>query len=154
MISSKPVETWEGEGGATLEQLRLGSVTDAIRVGSILIQQGAPLPKAALLRVDPYLSGWAAVTEDRAAFEKEAQEAGLTFFFMAGEIKARVYGFDREKSLRRAVSRLIAEVKNQNCNCIEITRITDNRFLRIPSVSVYAHARHVQKGFAFSGSRR
>ena len=78
----------------------------------------------------------------------------MTFFFMAGEIKARAYGFDREKSVRGAVSRLIAKVKTQNCNCIEITRITHNRFLSIPCVSVYAHARHVQKGFAFSGSRR
>ena len=70
---------------------------------------------------------------------------------MAGEIKATVFGFDREKALRAAFKRLIADVKSQHCNGIEITRVIDRSFCRVPYVSVSAHARHLQKGMRFSG---
>jgi hypothetical protein len=150
-------EVWEDEGGATLTapgiaaRPRLHSVADAIRPGSLLMAENAPLPAAVLLRADPYSSGWSVVTDGRAAFEKEVEKAGLTFFFMAGEIKATVFGFDRPKSLRRALSSLISNVRSQDCNAIEITRITDNSFLKVPYVTVYAHPRHLQKGLLFSG---
>jgi hypothetical protein len=58
-------------------------------------------------------------------FEEEMREAGWTFFFMAGEIKATVFGFDRRKTLRAALKRLIAGVKSQHCNSIEITRVDE-----------------------------
>jgi hypothetical protein len=152
-------EVWEDEGGAILTapgvaaRPRLHSVTDAIRAGSLLMAENAPLPAAVLLRADSYSHGWSAVTDQRAAFEKEVEKAGLTFFFMAGEIKATVFGFDRPKSLRRALSRLILYVQSQDCNGIEITRITDHSFLKVPYVTVYAHSRHLQKGLLFTGRR-
>ena len=68
---------------------------------------------------------------------------------MAGEIKATVFGFDRQKALRAALKRLIADVKSQHCNSIEITRVTGKSFLRVPYVSVSAHPRHLQKGMSF-----
>ena len=95
------------------------------------------------------MGGWAAVQSARSAFEKEVREAGWTFFFMAGEIKATVFGFDRQKTLRTALKRLIANVKSQNCNSIEITQVTGKSFLRLPYVSVSAHPRHLQKGLVF-----
>jgi hypothetical protein len=152
-------ETWEGEGGAIVAspaiaaRSRIHSVTDTIRAGSILFAEGAPLPAAIVLQADPSSSGWSAVTDERSAFVKEVEKAGLTFFFMAGEIKATVFGFDGPKSLRRALSRLIANVKLQDCNGIEITRITNKSFLKLPYLTVYAHPRHLQKGLIFSGRR-
>jgi len=95
------------------------------------------------------LGGWAAVQSARQAFEKEVREAGWTFFFMAGEIQATVFGFDRQKTLRTALKRLIANVKSQNCNSIEITQVTGKSFLKLPYVSVSAHPRHLQKGLVF-----
>ena len=71
---------------------------------------------------------------------------------MAGEIKATVFGFDKQKALRTALKRLIADVRSQHCNSIEITGVVDKSFLRMPCVSVSAHARHLQKGQLFSGS--
>ena len=68
---------------------------------------------------------------------------------MAGEIKATVFGFDRQKTLRAALKRLIANVKSQHCNSIEITRVTGKSFLKVPYVSVSAHPRHLQKGVLF-----
>jgi hypothetical protein len=72
---------------------------------------------------------------------------------MAGEIRSAVFGFDKQKTMRTALSRLIANVKSQNCNGIEITQVADKTFLGVPYVSVSAHARHLQKGLTFSGQQ-
>ena len=128
-------------------------MTDGITAGSILIEQGAHLPKSLLLQSESESNGWAAVKTARSTFEKELQEAGWTYFFMAGEIKTTVFGFDRQAALRAALQRLITRVKSQHCNSIEITRVTINSFLKVPYVSVSAHPRHLQKGLTFSGQR-
>src|SRR5437016_3615669 len=123
-------KAWQGEGGATPALLslaagsRLQCVTDAIGAGSILIAAGAHLPDSILRRLDTHSCGWSAVTGGRSAFEEQVEKAGLTFFFMAGEIQATVFDFDRQKALRGALRSLIANVKSQRCNSIEITRIT------------------------------
>jgi hypothetical protein len=70
---------------------------------------------------------------------------------MAGEIRSTVFGFDKQQNLRAALKRLIAKVKSQHCNSVEITRVASKSFLRIPYVSVSAHPRHLQKGLVFSG---
>src|SRR2546428_2208201 len=126
-------------------------MTDTITAGSILVEEGIHLPKSLLLQSEPDSNGWAAVKDARSAFEKTIQEAGWTFFFMAGEIKTTVFGFDKQRALRTALQRLIADVKSQNCNSIEITQVTGKSFLNLPYVSVFAHARHLQKGMIFSG---
>jgi hypothetical protein len=121
-------------------------------VGDLLVQQGLNVPRSLLLPTEINSNGWAAVNGSRSAFEKTIDEEGWTFFFMAGEIKATVFGFDRQKALRAALKRLITDVKSQHCNSIEITAVVDKSFLRMPYVSVSAHARHLQKGRLFSGS--
>lgn len=68
---------------------------------------------------------------------------------MAGEIKTTVCAFDRQKALRVALKRLIADVKSQRCNGIEIIKVTSKSFLSVPYVNVVAHARHLQKGLYF-----
>jgi hypothetical protein len=70
---------------------------------------------------------------------------------MAGEMKTSVFGFDRQKALHAALNRLTTNAKSQRCNSIEITRVMDKSFLRIPYVSVSAHPRHLQRGICFSG---
>ena len=124
-------------------------MTDAIAAGSILMQEGTHLPNSQRPQRESQPSGWEAVENSRCGFEKEVREAGWTFFFMAGEIKATVFGFDRQKTLRAALKRLIRNVKSQHCNSIEITQVTGKSFLKLPYVSVSAHPRHLQKGLVF-----
>jgi len=126
-------------------------MTDAITAGSILIDGHAYLPNSMRLQSEPDSSGWATLNGTRPAFENDVQEAGWTFFFMAGEIEATVFGFDRQKTLHAALRRLIMNVKSHNCNAIEITQVTVKSFFKVPYVSVSAHARHLQKGLTFSG---
>jgi hypothetical protein len=124
-------------------------MTDTIKAGNIFIEESAHLPNSQLLQRESRSNGWAAVSNARSTYEKEIPAAGWTFFFMAGEIKATVFGFDKQKMLRAALQRLIENVKSQKCNSIEITRVTDNSFLKVPYVSVSAHPRHLQQGLCF-----
>jgi hypothetical protein len=125
--------------------------TNTIAPGRLLVQHGVNLPKSLLLRSEPAANGWNAVEDSRSTFETTVLAAGWTFFYMAGEIKTTVFGFDRQKALRTATKRLLARVQSQFCNCIEITAVKSNSFLRVPYVSVSAHSRHLQKGRTFSG---
>jgi hypothetical protein len=127
------------------------TTTNEIAAGDILIEQGAHVPHSLLLAGKPDSNGWAALNGARSAFEKEMRQTGWTFFFMAGEIRSTVFGFDKQQNLRAALKRLIAKVKSQHCNSVEITRVASKSFLKIPYVSVSAHPRHLQKGLVFSG---
>jgi hypothetical protein len=124
-------------------------MTDALVAGSILIEEGTRLPDSVLLESESYSSGWAAL---RNPGSLAAEIKGWTFFFMAGEIKSTVFGFDRQKTLGHALKRLIASVKLTKCNSFEITQVTRKSFLKVPYVSITAHRRHLQKGLVFSCS--
>jgi len=128
-------------------------MANTIAEGDIFVQEDVHLPGDLLLQAGPDSEGWAAVNGARTTFEKAIQEQGLTLFFMAGEIKTTVFGFDRRKMLGSALKRLIANVKSQHCNSIEITRVTSGSFLSVPYVSVCAHPRHLQRGACFFGCR-
>jgi hypothetical protein len=121
-----------------------------IAAGSIWMEGGTHLPKTFSLPGGSDVNGWTALNGERAAFEKEIGVAGWTFFFMAGEIRATIFGFDKQKNLRSALKRLIANAKSQHCNCIEITQVAVKSFLSVPYVSVSAHSRHLQKGLVFA----
>jgi hypothetical protein len=141
-----------------LQKAEVGSLSDVshsdleLGRGDILLEViEAPRPASLLFRGEPLLSGWAAVANVRSVFEEEMRAAGWIFFFMAGEIKASVLGFDQSKTLRRAVARLAGRAKAQKCNALEIAQITCSRFLGVSRVSISAHVRHLQKGSVFFG---
>jgi len=125
---------------------------DTITAGSIWVEEGTHLPKSILLPSESNANGWAAVKDMRSTFEKAIQAAGWTFFFMAGEIKTTVFGFDRQKALCTALKRLIMDVKSQHCNSIEITGVMSKSFLGLPYVSISAHPRHLQVGLVFAAN--
>jgi len=127
-------------------------MTDTITAGSLWVEKGTHLPAGLLLQGESYSSGWALVKDGRPGFEKALQNAGWTFFFMAGEIKTTVFGFDKQKALRTALKRLISDVQCQHCNSIEITTVVSKSFVGMPYVNVSAHLRHLQKGSLFAGN--
>ena len=118
-----------GERGPRFQEMT-PAMADTIKAGSIWVMDGAHLPPSLLLQSPSDSNGWAAVQDDGPTFEKAVQKAGWTLFFMAGEIEATVLGFNKEKALRAAFRRLIANVTSQHCNCIEIRQIVPGRSLR------------------------
>ena len=126
-------------------------MTDAIKAGTILIRQGTPMPDSMQLESQSDSSAWTSVKDlDRNEFAGKIDSAGWTFFFMAGDIKATVFGFNRQKTLSAALKQIIASVKSDRCNSLEITEVTRKSFLKVPYVSVSAHSRHIQKGLVFA----
>jgi hypothetical protein len=124
-----------------------------ITSGTILIEKNALHPQCFQLRDHAYPDAWMRVTHDltRPELEKQLRATGWTFFYMASAIRTRSFGFDRAKTIHAALKRIIANVKKQKCNCLEIDGVTAHSFLGMPYVSVSAHPRHIQKGMVFSG---
>jgi len=124
-----------------------GDITsEAIQPGIILIAEGTPIPESMRLQGAPDSNGWQSVEcADRSEFERKINRAGWIFFLRAGEIKATVFGFDRRRALRAAIERIIASVKFQKCNSLQITEVTAKSFLKLPYVSVSARLRHIQE---------
>jgi len=125
---------------------------EAIQSGTILIEGGTYLPSSVVVPDETQSNGWTAVQSPRLTFEKQVEDAGWTFFFMAGEIKISVFGFDKQKALHTALERLLTNVKSHQCNSMEINRVTEKSFLKLPYLCVTAHLRHLQKGSVFTGA--
>ena len=111
---------------------------------------GIHLPISLLLQSEPDSNGWAAVKDDSLHLRKGGSESRMDVVLHGWRDQGhRASGSIEQKALRAAFKRLIADVKSQHCNSIEITRVTGKSFLSVPYVSVSAHPRHLQKGVCF-----
>lgn len=122
-----------------------------ISAGTILIRKSTLLPGTLGLENGPAESGWAALVShpDRHQLEEKLSAAGWRFFLMAGAIKTIGFGFRRPTMIQAALKRLIAAVKLQKCNCLEIDAIAMRSFFGLPYVCLSAHSRHIQSGLVF-----
>ena len=117
-----------------------------IKTGTILIKDGTFLPDTLKVESEPCATGWRLVKNlDGYGLGRKIHEAGWTFFYLAGEIKSTIFGFDGQRAVRRAVKRILANLKPGKFNSLEITRMVSKDFLGVPYTKVYAHPRHVQK---------
>ena len=121
-------------------------MADRIKTGAILIKGGALLPESLRFESEPYLDGWRMVTKsDDYRLDRRISEAGWTSSYLAGDIKARVIGFEGEKTKRKAIKRILARLRFDKFNCLEITQVAAKRFLGLPCVIVSAHWLHIQE---------
>jgi hypothetical protein len=102
-----------------------------ITTGTLLIEKGTSVPQFFSIGTESYPNAWMQVITNRSfpEFEKELATAGWTFFYMAGEIRTIAFGFDRQKMIDAALRRLIANVRLQKCNCLEIDKVAAHSFL-------------------------
>ena len=118
---------------------------ETIKTGTVLIKEGTLLPKALRFESEPYAPGWRLVKNlDGCGLGRIIHEAGWPSFWPC-EIGATVFGFDGQKTVRRAVKRILANLKSEKFNSLEITRVASKRFLGLPYVTVSAHSRHIQE---------
>ncbi len=119
---------------------------DTIKTGTILIKEGTLLPEALRFESEPCAPGWKLVKHlDGYGVNRKIHEAGWTFFCLAGEIGATVFGLEGQETVRRAVKRILAKLKSERFNSLEITRVASKRFLGVPYASVSARSRHIQE---------
>ena len=127
-------------------------MTGLIRVGTVLMQTGTPLPESSGIEPERYSSGWSTISNsDGDVVDRDIRKAGWNFFFMAANIQAMVWGSWGERTIRRAVKHVLAKVKPLRFNCLEITELSARRFWRFPYVHVSAHSRHIQKSQLLQG---
>jgi hypothetical protein len=121
-------------------------MADTLKMGSILIKDGTSLPDAPRFETEPCATGWRLVKNlDGYGLGQKVHEAGWTFFFIAGGTKATMFGFDRQRNVRRAVKRILTNLKSEKFNGLEIMRVAAKRFMGLPYATVYAQSRHVQE---------
>lgn len=128
-------------------------MADEIKTGTVLISEGALLPEALVFESESCVPGWRLVKDlNGYAVGKKVHEAGWTFFFQAGEIKATVFGIDTQQMARRAVERILGDPGAEKFNSLEIARVTSVGSERFPGVrflTVAANRRHIQESFLF-----
>ena len=121
---------------------------DTIKTGAILIKEGTLLPGSLRFESESCALGWRLVQNlDGYELGRKIHEAGWTFFCLAGEIGATVFGFDEQKTLRRAVEQILANLESAEFNSLEIMRLASEaskRFLGVRYVTVPAQSRHIQ----------
>jgi len=127
---------------------------DAIKTGTILIREGTLLPTGVPVESDVFSPGWRLVKNlDGDGLDQEFHEAGCTFFSLAGEIGATVFGLDEQKTLRRAVEEILAKRESAEFNSLEIMRVaweTSKRFLGVRYVTVSAQSRDIRESALLS----
>jgi hypothetical protein len=130
-------------------------MAEKINTGTILIKEGTPLPEGMQLESEPYSTGWKLAKHiDSGGLDRKIRDAGWNFFYMAGEIKVSVFGRDGEVTRRKAVGQILAKLKSDKFNCLEITQVEAKRFLGLPCVSVAAHWRHIQESLVLFHAKR
>jgi hypothetical protein len=116
------------------------------------MERDAPRPKCFHVQDDSHRTAWLAIKYDlsNSQMERELSSGGWTFFYMANVIRKLAVAFDREKGTSTALKRVMASVREDRCNSLQIQAVEMHSFLGIPYVSVSAHSRHIQKGNIFS----
>ena len=128
-------------------------MTSALKVGTILIEERPLITKFLGLESEPCSGKWSVVRGlDGFALDRKIHAAGWNFFFMATEVKVTFFGALGRTKIQNALQRILAKVRPQSFNCLEITGIVAKRFLGMSYATVSAHSRHIQPSCYLDGA--
>lgn len=123
-------------------------MSDTIKPGTMLIKEGTLLPETVRFESESYVPGWRLVKDlDACGLHQKIRDAGWTFFCLAGQLGATVFGIDEQKTLSRAVEQILASPETAEFNSLEIMRVaseTSKRFLGVRYMTVSAQSGHIQ----------
>lgn len=118
-----------------------------IQVGTILMKEWPEMVQRFQLESTPSSGNWNLVkTLDGVSLDRKIHAAGWNFFFLAAEVKVMFFGVPGAAKIQNALRRILAKVKPQHFNGLEVTGIVASHFLGVPYVTVSAHSRHMQQG--------
>ena len=117
-----------------------------VQVGTILVKQWPGMPQIIGFETEPGLGEWSLVkVADAFTLDRKIHAAGWNYFFIAAEVKAMFFGSLKAPKVLSALNRILAKVKQQHFNGLEVTAIVARHFLGVPYVTVSAHSRHLQQ---------
>jgi hypothetical protein len=116
-----------------------------VEVGTILMREWPGMPQLIGVETEPVFEQWSMVkVPDTSLLDRKIRAAGWNFFFMATEVKAMFFGSLNATKIQSALRRILAKVKLQHFNGLEVTEIVVRHFLGVPYVTMSAHSRHLQ----------
>jgi hypothetical protein len=123
-----------------------------ITPGDLFMERDAARPKIFQIQDDAHRTGWYRVQHHLTAHELDVElsNLGWTFFFMANVIRKSALAFDPEKGASSALKRVMASVRADGCNSLQMQAVETHSFLGIPYIRVSAHPRHLQRSGVFS----
>jgi hypothetical protein len=128
----------------------ISHMKNEITTGTVLIKNGALLPKDLQFETEAGVPGWRYVKYfDVRGMDRKIQKTGWTFFCLAGEVKATAFGIDPQRMVRTAIERILAKSTSEDFNSLEITQMASagsDRFPLIRYMTVSAQSRQIQEG--------
>jgi hypothetical protein len=124
-----------------------GLMSATVQVGTILMKEWPGMAQLLQLESEPCSGDWSLVkTLDGDSLGRKIHAEGWNFFFMAAEVRVMFFGVPGAAKIQNALRRILAKVKPQHFNGLEVTGIVASHFLGVPYVTVSAHSRHMQQG--------
>ena len=121
-------------------------LSGTIKAGTIMMRAGTIIPQSLQVETEPCSQGWEIIkNSDGNSLDRDVRRADWNFFFLASNIQATAMGLWGERTVRRAMERVLAKAAPSKFNCLEITEVSAKQFLGFPYVHVSAHSRHIQK---------
>jgi hypothetical protein len=121
-------------------------LSGTIKAGTIMMKVGTIIPQSLRVETELYSRGWEIIKNaDADGVDRDIRRADWNFFFLAASIQETAFGFWGERTVRRAMKRVLAKAELAKFNCLEITEISAKQFLGFPYVHISAHSRHIQK---------
>jgi hypothetical protein len=115
-------------------------MTSNVQVGTILIEDRPLVTQILDLGRESYLAKWVVLK----VLDQKFRNVGWNCSFMAEEAEASVFGSLAAKNIQKALKRIFLKMRKQNFNCLEVTKMVENRFLGVPYITVCTHPRHIQ----------
>ena len=121
-------------------------MTDEIQVGTVLIKEGARLPRHLRFESEALSNDWRVIKKlDGYGISRKIRELGWVFVNVAGEIRATALGIDRGGTVLRATRRGFAKRSLARFSCLEITQVTIKCIFGLVYVMVAARPRSIQE---------
>jgi len=122
-------------------------MTPTVQVGTILIEERPLITRTLDLESESYTGKWGVLKVlNGSALDQKIRSAGWNCFFMAEEVKVTVLGSLSANNIQKALKQVFLKVRTEDFNCLEVTKMVENRFLGVPYITVCTHSRHIQQG--------
>lgn len=125
-----------------------------IENGCIFLMDSLLLPAALRFQGRRYSAGWRLLNSVKSNdIDLRARDCGWNFIYLAAGMKRTGFGFGRASSLRKAMTKLLTEARQNAFNSLEVTEVTTRQLLGLQWVSVAAHPRSLQQSHQITPSR-
>jgi len=115
-----------------------------IIAGTILVRRSTELPAGLHVATTGYVRDWE-IVDNGDGLEALLLRSGWNLFFIAGALRSMSLGTG-DRSTRKGVSRLLAQIRPLSLNSMKVTHIASKTFLGIPYQVLLAHPCHIQQG--------